>query len=372
MRNVILLLILGASGPAFALKQSEHAKITTASCTHAGLPEEFCERVSDEVYYVDAYEWNDLAAHAQIDDGQTACTAANASRERLRVLGGDIRGLLPYASTSDVAATGVAVALGRSLHTLQDNCAHHGIPNPQHAWWSLSDQCHGTSVSPDITPSGIVCARVETDYAFAVFRSAADEAGVGNDVLSSVSSGATHWPSRGDVCHFMKTLSQQWDGTDRRWENATVVPALRAQLAHAMTTDDSSTGDVCSGGERVVAAAQPGGHVDTSRGMSVCFSVSAYCIGKADDVDEPPPWETEEPAQSQAAGCAVAGPSAGGFIPLLLLLGLFARRRSASAASHRPAVRTERPCLRARAAAPSCRTGAPTPRARADGWAIRR
>src|SRR5262249_9205434 len=194
LRSLCLLSLVLASGPAWALKQSEHSKITMAACANAGLPDEFCERVADEVYDVDAFEWNDLSAHAQIDSGQTACDAANAARERLRVLGGDIRGLLSQLDWSSTAPTHVAVALGRSLHTLQDNCAHHGMPNPQHAWWSLSDQCRSTSLSPDITPSAIACARVETDYAFATFRSAMAQAGVSSDAFSGVASGSTHWP----------------------------------------------------------------------------------------------------------------------------------------------------------------------------------
>jgi MYXO-CTERM domain-containing protein len=326
-----LLTILGASSPAWALKQSEHGRVTAAACARAGLPEDFCDRVTAETYDVDAWEWNDLAAHAQIDDNQTACQAANAARERLRTLGGDVRGLLQEtANSSSLAPTGVAVALGRALHTVQDNCAHHGMPNPQHAWWSLSDVCAGTSASPDVQPGAISCAHAASDRVFATLRSAMQQAGVGSDALSMARSGAEHWPSRGDICHFMRTLSQEWDGVDRRWENGVVSPALEAQLVRAMTVDDVSTGDICQGGERSIALARPNPRYDTSNGEKFCFSMSVYCVGKADDVDEPPPWETEAPVQQQeAAGCAVAGDHTGNMFPLVLLLGLVMLRRSA-------------------------------------------
>jgi len=77
--------------------------------------------------------------------------------------------------------------------------------------------------------------------------------------------------------------------------------------------------------------------VDTSSGMGMCFSLSAYCIGKADATDAPPPWETENgnaleeiTPTPDAAGCAVAGHDASGALPLALLLGLLAWRRRAA------------------------------------------
>ena len=330
---LVLVGLLASAGPVYALKQAKHRDISVASCTRAGLPSDFCARVGAEAYDVDAWEWNDLAAHAQIDDGQTACEAANLARERLRELGGDVRGLMwDVASTSSTASTDVAVALGRALHTVQDNCAHHGMPNPQHAWWSLSDQCHGTSLSPDVQSAAISCAQAQTDQVFAMLRSTMMSDGIVADDLHLNDTGSTHWPARGDVCHFIKTQSQEWDGVDRRWENAAVTPALLAQLQHAMTLDDGATADVCQNGELSIAQRSPNPRYNTSGGESLCLSISAYCIGKADDVDEPPPWETEEPATTQAAatGCSVAGHGEAGFIPLLLVLGLVALRRRSS------------------------------------------
>src|SRR5205823_6276616 len=141
MRSVML--VLAMTGSAYALKPGAHADLATKSCTAAGLPHDFCARVATEDYDTDSHEWTDLSAHAQIDDGMTACDAADAAAARAWGLGRDLRTLLQ----TDAGAA--ATALGRALHTIQDDCAHHGMPNPQHAWFSLEDFCEGTALSPD-------------------------------------------------------------------------------------------------------------------------------------------------------------------------------------------------------------------------------
>src|SRR3569623_1408635 len=73
-------------------------------------------------------------------------------------------------STYDRAGA-IASSIGRALHTVQDDCAHHGMPNPQHAWFSLADYCEGTATNPDVQDSAISCARAETA---AVMKVAAD------------------------------------------------------------------------------------------------------------------------------------------------------------------------------------------------------
>jgi hypothetical protein len=166
--------LLVASGTAHALKPGTHADVAKASCKAAGLPTSFCTRIATEDYDTDEREWDDLRAHAQIDDGETACTAADRAAERLRGLGHDLRAALALAarthSEADVGVVGSLV--GRALHTVQDNCAHHGMPNPQHAWLSLDDFCDNTSTSPDVQDDAIACARTESDAVMRVVASA--------------------------------------------------------------------------------------------------------------------------------------------------------------------------------------------------------
>src|SRR5690349_6867554 len=92
---------------ASALEQKKHRVISRDTCEQAGLPEEFCEKVGVEAYNTDANEWWDMAAHAQIDDGQTACQAADLALDRERTLGGQIHDdlvELSIESSSDTAS----------------------------------------------------------------------------------------------------------------------------------------------------------------------------------------------------------------------------------------------------------------------------
>ena len=51
----------------------------------------------------------------------------------------------------------------------QDNCAHSGVPNTQHAWFSLSDSCLDTTLSPDIQPEAQKCAKEQSVLALDAF-----------------------------------------------------------------------------------------------------------------------------------------------------------------------------------------------------------
>jgi hypothetical protein len=170
---VVVGFVLGASGSAHALKPGTHADIAKASCIAAGLGKNLCTRIATEDYDTDSREWDDLSAHAQIDDAQTACVAADAAAGRLFVLGTSVRSALAQVAISGGTQTvgDVDALIGRALHTIQDNCAHHGMPNPQHAWFSLGDFCDGTATSPDLQEDAIACARTESDAAMrAVLR----------------------------------------------------------------------------------------------------------------------------------------------------------------------------------------------------------
>jgi uncharacterized protein (TIGR03382 family) len=330
--TLTLAAVLAAGTTAHALEQKVHRAITEDACMNAGLPDEFCERLGVEAYDVDAYEWDDLSAHAQPEAWQTSCQGANAALDRLEWLGADVHDRLADLARSPTEgnAEQVAVQLGRALHTIQDNCAHHGVSNPEHAWFSLSDSCSGTSLSPDVQPGAQACARTETATVMDVFVTELYASGASFDDLSDTPHGWTHWPSRGGVCEFLDG-GNGWNGYDTTWNNDIVTPALRDQLVTALYWGAWSTGDVCDGDPDALAPTTYTAHVDTSAGQSRCLKIKAYCLGKADGAsdDEPPPWDDGTTGDTFAAGggCSAAGGSAGGATLLVLAALVVTRRR---------------------------------------------
>jgi hypothetical protein len=338
--------LLTASASAHALNQSKHYDVTLASCTHAGLPRAFCERVAVEVYNVDANEFNDLSAHSQIPDGSTACDAANSSLWRVFWLGEQLRGATVAAGYSPSQARHNAIAqhLGRALHTVQDNCAHHGMPNPQHAWHSLSDTCQGTTESPDVQPAAFSCARNETDAIFSAFIDVLHDNGGDFAQLSNITDeDDKHWPAYGDVCDFLGSASD-WNGDDRRWDMNVVRPALTAHLVAALNgAGDSQFTRVCTGANDGVIPLYSDNDRDISGGPQSCLKIHAFCLGKADGdaVDsEPPPYDidatsaTPMPAPTTAGvsgGCDVGGdaPLSAGALFIAAVALLLARRMRA-------------------------------------------
>ena len=330
-------MVLGAATQAHALKPGTHADIAKASCTAAGLPRDFCTRIATEDYNTDGREWDDLRAHAQIDDGETACTAADRTAQRVYELGGALRTQLATAvrtgSDDDVGLT--ASAIGRALHTIQDNCAHHGMPNPQHAWASLSDFCDGTSLSPDIQDDAIACARHETDALMVAVAAAVKQADAAS-LLGSASCPAL--PEHGDASTTMRAVcedrflpgpidgcgflgrAKDWDGTDRRWENRVVVPALRDAFAAGLA-GASSPRAICAGDERVLSPAVSDPVLDVSAGTPSCTRAKLLCLGKADDTDSP--FADDDGAPSDAGGCSTTGTGTGS-LALALALALAA------------------------------------------------
>lgn len=326
--SLTLTLLALAASPAHALEQKQHRVISRNACEDVGLPEEFCERVGVEAYDTDAYEWNDLAAHSQITDGQTACEAADAVLAREQMLAADMHDSLDELSWSSDPDTAehIAIQLGRALHTVQDNCAHHGQPNPQHAWASLSDSCHGTLISPDVQSGALSCAAEQTARVIDAFATEVAAAGVTYDQLEDVDTGWTHWPARGDVCAFLATAND-WDGVDRRWDNHVTEPALIDQLSFSLSFGDYSLGSACDGPSLVPQ--QRAAAVNTSGGMSRCAKIKLYCIGKADDgTEEPPPWNEDGTTDEvREGGCAVGGGGAGLALPMLGVMLVLRRRR---------------------------------------------
>jgi hypothetical protein len=332
--------LLTASASAHALNQSKHYDVTLASCTHAGLPRAFCERVAVEVYNVDANEFNDLSAHSQVPAGSTACDAANDSLWRVFWLGGQVRASVIAVGNdgSRRSADAVAQNLGRALHTLQDDCAHSGMPNPQHAWHSLSDVCRGTTESPDVNPAAFACASNETDAVFSAFIDVLHDGGADFASFGNIETdNDKHWPAYTDVCDFLGSAGD-WQGSDGRWDLRVVRPALTDRLVRGMYGADSSQFQfVCTSGSDNVVPQYSYDNRDTSGGAQSCLKIHAFCLGKADGVAadaEAPPYETDatttaDPTPAPTAGvhggCSMNGdaPASSAAAPLGLLIAAF-------------------------------------------------
>ncbi len=328
-----LVTLVWSGGAAHALNQSKHQELSHDGCTDHGLPDRFCKQVGVEAYNVDHYEWDDPAAHGQMADDGTACDGANATMAREFALGQEIRHRIENLAYNPRKAENDALAraIGRALHTVQDNCAHAGMPNVQHSWASMSDTCEGTSISPDVQPEAIDCARSATDAVMSTVVDTMSDWGIEKASLGQTDVGDTHWPSYGDVCNFLGEAGS-WDGGDRHWDNSIVDPALRQVLTWAISSDDAYVWDVCYDAPDGILVSLAD-DVDVSGGSPSCIKISAFCLGKADGAsDAPPPWEADDVTAPPAAagGCQVGGGAGGsglGFAAIGMLLALRRRRR---------------------------------------------
>ncbi len=329
---------------AFGLAQSKHKSLSYSGCRAVDLPMDFCDEVAAAAYNVDRYEWDDLAAHAQPEAGQAHCDAALAVTGRVRTLAMELRTLLedPKATNSRQSIEDIAKALGRTLHTVQDNCAHSGVPNVQHAWLSLSDTCLDTESSPDIQPAAVECAKKQTAVTLEAFVTAYEGVSLKTSSFKMYKEDneqiSMYWPPRGGVCDFLKS-ADTWDGTDRRWNNDLVVPAIEYQFYSNLNVDPATpAADVCAGDPNAIDAPEAA-PVDVSKKIEWCTSIKLYCAGKSDGADALPPWETEAPAPTptpsggagESSGCNINGSQsswpAAFFAALGLCIGLRRRRR---------------------------------------------
>lgn len=299
MRPVALCCAL-LSTQAFALSQGKHLEITRNSCLQAGYADGACTELAMAAHNVDADEWTDLAAHSQIADGSTACASLTATLNRLRTLGQQVReGLIQQTTTADpqaliAASRQVTVALGRALHTVQDNCAHHGMPNPEHAYASDSDLCRLTNLSPDNAPGAAACAQQQTDAVMAAFHSIQAQLGAKPSQLwtgDPLSPTLQRWPSRGGICGFMDE-QLQWDGQDRGWDNAYANAALEDELERGMSGDPSLVSDACALPPDTLALKSPAAALDPYLPIERCEALQLFCVGDPQDTSTPPPWET--------------------------------------------------------------------------------
>ncbi|MBK7579952.1 MAG: hypothetical protein IPI67_07065 [Myxococcales bacterium] len=321
------LALVFAAPSARALSQSKHRSLSDSACRAQKLPTEFCDQVGAAAYNVDHYEWEDLSAHAQPEVGESKCQAANGTMLRIQGLAQELRTLAATQTQYDPA---LAVALGRALHTLQDNCAHSGMPNNEHAWFSLSDSCLDTTLSPDVQDAALACAKEQTSLAFQTFKQnikVLEPPQPDNDPPNN-NQNPGYWPPRGGVCDFLKG-APDWDGVDRRWNNAVVVPALLDQFVTTIAIDPAAPAkDVCAGGEGSLEPTQMTSAVDTSSPTEWCTHIKLYCAGKADGTDEAPPWEDATAPSSSASdssgGCSTQGQGPDSPATLGLLAAAFA------------------------------------------------
>ncbi|MSP61827.1 MAG: hypothetical protein EXR72_16130 [Myxococcales bacterium] len=316
--SLFFLTLAGGASDALALNQRAHYQVSLDACTRAGLSTAFCKQVGVEAYNVDANEFFDLAAHSQMNPGQSVCDGASAASWRVFWLGQQVRIAAATASAfpSKKNHNALAQHLGRTLHTLQDNCAHSGMGNPQHAWHSLNDVCRGTHESPDAAPAATECARQESDAVMRAVFDLLSHEGVEKARLADVQAGTKHWTSYGDACSYLAS-GKSWNGIDRRWDNQVVRPALRSSFIAAVQASSARWSRLGTKGSDGLLASYDA-KVDTSHGSASCIAVHVFCLGKADSLEEArPPYEEADDGTDEvppvdempATGCSASGPA---------------------------------------------------------------
>ncbi len=322
------MLVLLAASDAWALKPQKHRDLAEAACNQVGLDATFCRRMGKAVFETDYMEWDDLSAHAQTPRGGDRCSAADASVQRVDALARAVVAEA-HAGTLDRAAED----LGRALHTLQDECAHHGMTNEQHAYFSLEQTCGDSDVSPDIQPDAIACAQDRTNRMMALVAPAL----AGTDWYSASGLCEDPWNSdRGNqdtcmqaalptpfqACDFL-ALHSAWDGTDSTWNASVVGAALESAFAAGLRGDPVST-TVCGGDSHAIDPLAPAPLVTTP--VDSCTLTAIGCFGKVDGADDNPNVDPYgDPATGPSGGgCNTGG--GGGWLAALLALYVLTRR----------------------------------------------
>jgi hypothetical protein len=282
-----------ASPRALALQPASHRKLAERACANVGLPDAFCRRMGQQVFETDNQEWKNLAAHAQRELGQDRCSGADAAIARVEQLA---REAVAKTRAADYEAG--AVALGRAIHTLQDECAHHGMTNEEHAYYSLTQTCTELDVSPDTQPEALACAEARTRKAFAAVARAL--AGTRWDGVERIcldfddrdSCQLAALPTPVMACHFLAQHAD-WDGEDSRWNGELVGPALVAAFAAGLV-DEPATRSLCAGDPTRIDPPAP--RTTVTELDAGCRLIDITCLGKVDEdsaADDPP-----------AAGCS--------------------------------------------------------------------
>ena len=317
------LLVLLASADAWALKPQEHRDLAEASCTRAGLDKTFCHRMGKAAYETDANEWDDLSAHAQTPRGSDRCTAAQASVDRVATLGRQVVDEAHAGKLADAADD-----LGRAIHTLQDECAHHGMTNEQHSYFSLEQTCGDQDVSPDILPDAIACAAARTDAVFAAvapalagtnwyYASGLCDPPFPNDRGDPYEDGCAQavLPAPWQACDFL-ALHDQWDGFDSKWNSDIVGPVLIAAFVNGLH-DLPYSNAVCDSSHAIDPVA-PAAQVTTP--IESCTLTDIGCLGKVDGEDNPSVDPYGDPIETPSGGGCDGGGGGAGWLTALLAL----------------------------------------------------
>lgn len=316
--------------PAAALLQPEHELVALGACLDAGLPDGFCFSVGRADYNTDADEWTVPAAHSQRGETDSACEGADATLARLVRLTGDVREDLRRSSESPTDGPQLlhdaARDLGRVLHTLQDECAHAGMPNSQHAFLTNEDTCDGQPTNPDTRPEAIVCAERVSAEAMATFLDALDDAGVPPPALAvALPTAPTRYPDPVDGCTFLRS-DQFWDGVDRRWDEGIVLRGLVAAYTDVLRGRTPAS-TLCPEGEASIASGSPAPTEDVSH-LYDCAHNDAYCLAAHTFGDLPlePPFYSLD-GGTGLVGCQAAPGTPRSSLPMVwvLLAGLLGR-----------------------------------------------
>lgn len=227
------------------LKTDDHRALTTDYCIRAGFHDAFCARVGAEAFVVDAQEWERPWMHAMPRDGEGQCEAVEEVQQHLARRGSEIRAVLARPTIERADLEALAESLGRTLHTLQDNCAHEGMTNPQHAWYSLRAFCLHVDEDPDLAPRALDCAANETKLVFRALKEAFRASGKDPASLWEAHDMAAPQPGIAHVCEFLGDW-QAFDGKDARWDIRVTAPAFRETFVNALR-GDSAARPVCEG-----------------------------------------------------------------------------------------------------------------------------
>jgi hypothetical protein len=316
---VLPFVTLLASSPAWALQPAKHRALAEAACADAGLATAFCSRMGKAAFETDYKEWDDLSAHAQRELGEDRCSAADAAVARVDHLAHDA-----VASTRAGDLEAGAIALGRAIHTLQDECAHHGMTNQEHAFYSLEQVCTSEDTSPDVQPEALACAESRTRQAFALVAPALANTRwdavdwICRDSEDRDTCATASLPGPWTACSFLAE-HKEWDGVDSRWNADRVGSALMSAFAAGLA-GDLSPRSVCGGDASAIDPTAP--HATVTDRNAGCGLIDITCLGKVD--------EDSGAAMSESGGCAAghSGGAAGALLVSLIAAGLL-RRRSA-------------------------------------------
>ncbi|HEY5947107.1 MAG TPA: hypothetical protein VIV40_16505 [Kofleriaceae bacterium] len=309
---VLPFVTLFASQPAWALQPAKHRELAEAACTGVGLPPAYCHRMGKAAFETDWHEWTNLAAHAQRELGEDRCTAADAALTRVDRLAREA-----VAKTRAGDAEGGAIALGRAIHTLQDECAHHGMTNQEHAFYSLTQACTDQDASPDVQPEAIACATTRTRDAFAAVASAlagTQWTSLGwlcRDSEDRDTCQSASLPGPWNACSFLAE-HEDWDGEDSRWDGSKVGSALMSAFGAGLS-GGSTQHSACGSNPAAIDPADP--RAPTTNLEAGCTLIDIACLGKVDE---------DHAAETESTGCSTGR---GTGIAMLLALGLLLGRK---------------------------------------------